>query len=274
MTGRIFVTGGGSGLGRAIAIRYARAGWRVCVGDVNDARGAETLAELAGTAGHHFLHCDVTRDEDLPAAARWLDEQWGGVDVIVNNAGVAQAGPIEEVPLEDWRWILDVNVLGVVRGCRAFVPLLRRRGGYIVNVASMAGLLDVPRLAAYNASKAAVVSISETLQHELRDAGIGVTVACPGFFRTNLAESLRTTDPTFRGVLQRLSARSAVTAADVAESIYRAVSRGRFHVLPHRAGRITWYLKRFLPRRLYAALVRSQLRRAVTRRRTRPEQPA
>lgn len=267
MTGRIFVTGGGSGLGRAIAIRYARAGWRVCVADVNDARGAETVGELAGPAGHRFLHCDVTRDEDLPAAARWLEEQWGGIDVVVNNAGVAQAGSIESVPLEDWRWILEINVLGVVRGCRAFVPLLRKQGGHLVNVASMAGLLDVPRLAAYNASKAAVVSISETLQHELRDDGIGVTVVCPGFFSTNLAESLRTTDPRFRSVLERLSSRSAVTAADVADGIYRAVSRGRFHVLPHRAGRIAWYTKRFLPRRLYAALVRRQLRRAGTRRR-------
>ena len=257
---RIFITGGASGLGRELALRFARAGWRVCIADLHDGRGAETAAALG--PGGEYLHCDVTREEDLQAAARRLDERWGGVDVVVNNAGVADAGAIEEVPLDAWRWILDVNLLGVVRGCRAFTPLFKRQGhGHFVNVASMAGLLDVPQMASYNASKAAVVSLSETLQNELADDGIGVTLVCPGFFKTRLLESLRTQDPGLRSAMEGLFARSPVTAEQIAEQVFRAVERGDFYVLPHPAGRTAWWLKRLLPRRLYRAAVETQHRR-------------
>lgn len=254
---RIFITGGASGLGRELALRFARAGWRVCIADIHDGRGAETAAALG--PGAEYLRCDVTREEDLQAAAHRLEEHWGGVDVVVNNAGVADAGAIEEVPLDTWSWILDVNLLGVVRGCRAFTPLFKRQGhGHFVNVASMAGLLDVPLMASYNASKAAVVSLSETLQNELAGDGIGVTLVCPGFFKTGLADSLRTQDPGLRSALEGLFARSPVTAGQIAELVYRAVERGSFYVLPHRAGRMAWWLKRLLPRRLYLAAVEKQ----------------
>ncbi len=264
MSDRIFVTGGASGLGRAVARRFARAGWRVCVADVNDARGAETIAALAGAAAVDYVHCDVTRDEDLAAAAARLEARWGGVDVVVNNAGVAQAGAIEDVPLDDWRWIVDVNLLGVVRGCRTFTPTFKRqRHGHFVNVASMAGLLDVPFMSAYNATKAAVVSLSETLHNELAEHGIAVTVVCPSFFKTNLAESLRTTDPSLKAATDRLLASSRITAEDVAEDVFRAVERREFYVLPHAEGQIVWLLKRLLPRGVYAPLLRLQARRML-----------
>ncbi len=263
MTGpgrRVFVTGGASGLGRELALRFAAAGWRVAIGDVNEGRAAETGAALG--PGALVLRCDVTREEDLAAAAARLEERWGGVDVVVNNAGVADAGGIDEVPDERWRWILEVNLLGVVRGCRAFTPLFRRQGrGWFVNVASMAGLLDVPLMASYNASKAAVVSLSETLQNELEGDGIGVTVVCPGFFRTHLGESLRTGSPGLRAAMEGLFARSPVTAAQIADQVFRAVERGAFQVLPHPAGRRAWLLKRLLPRRLYRAAVAGQHRK-------------
>lgn len=266
---RIFITGGASGLGRELALRFARAGWRVCIGDVHDQRGAETLDALG--PGAEYLRCDVTREEDLEAAARRLEERWGGVDVVVNNAGVADAGAIDELALDAWRWILEVNLLGVVRGCRVFTPRFKRQGhGRFVNVASMAGLLDVPLMASYNASKAAVVSLSETLQNELADDGIGVTLVCPGFFKTNLGESLRTQDPGLRGGLEGLLARSPVSAAQVAEQVFRAVERGDFLVLPHPAGRSAWRLKRLLPRWAYRALAAKQhrnLRRYFARKR-------
>jgi NAD(P)-dependent dehydrogenase (short-subunit alcohol dehydrogenase family) len=257
---RIFITGGASGLGRELALRFARAGWRVCIADLHEGRGAETAAVLG--PGAEFLRCDVTREEDLLAAARHLEEDWGGVEVVVNNAGVADAGAIEAVTLDTWRWILDVNLLGVVRGCRVFTPLFKRQGhGHFVNVASMAGLLDVPLMASYNASKAAVVSLSETLQNELAGDGIGVTLVCPGFFKTRLADSLRTQDPGLRSALEGLFARSPIDAAQIAELVYRAVERGSFYVLPHPEGRRAWLLKRLLPRRLYRVVVEKQHRR-------------
>jgi NAD(P)-dependent dehydrogenase (short-subunit alcohol dehydrogenase family) len=262
VTRRVFITGGASGLGRALALRYARAGFRVCIGDVHEERGAETLAALRAVAPDaEFVRCDVTREEDLVAVREKLEQRWGGVDVVINNAGVAQAGAIEAVSIEDWRWIIDINLLGVVRGCRVFVPVLKRQqAGHLVNIASMAGLLDVPLMSSYNATKAAVVSLSETLQNELAPHGIGVTVVCPSFFQTNLAESLRTDDPGLRTVMTKLLARSNLTADDVAEAVFRAVEVKEFYVLPHREARAAWRLKRLLPRELYRKAIAKQFR--------------
>jgi len=252
---RIFITGGASGLGKAIALRFARAGWKVCIADLHEARGAETLSALG--ADGYFLRCDVTREEDLRAAAESLQARWGGVDVVVNNAGVAQAGAIEDVSIDNWRWIIDINLLGVVRGCKVFTPVFRQQGhGYFVNVASMAGLLDAPMMSSYNATKAAVVSLSETLHNELADANIGVSVVCPSFFKTNLGDSLRTTDPRMGAILTRLLERSAITAEDVANDVFRAVEQRKFYVLSHAEGRRAWLMKRLLPRDLYAWVMR------------------
>ncbi len=269
--GRVFVTGGASGLGRAIATRYAREGAKVCIGDLNAERGEATREALAPIAGDAiFVRCDVTREADLEAVATLLLEKWGGVDVVVNNAGVAQAGAIEDVSLEDWSWILDINLLGVVRGAKIFTPVFKRQGhGHFVNVASMAGLLDVPNMAAYNATKAAVVSLSETLHHELAPANVGVTLVCPSFFKTNLGESLRTTDPRLRAAMERLLAKPGITADDIADLIVRAVAEDRFYVLPHPEAVRAWAMKRLLPRALYAKLFRQSVRKMQSSRQER-----
>jgi NAD(P)-dependent dehydrogenase (short-subunit alcohol dehydrogenase family) len=261
---RVFITGGASGLGRALALRYAREGDRVCIADIHDARGAETVAAGQPLGGDlRYLRCDVTAENDLSAARTALEGWWGGVDIVVNNAGVASAGAIETVTIDDWRWIIEINLLGVVRGCRVFTPLFKRQGrGHFVNVASMAGLLDVPLLSSYNATKAAVVSLSETLQNELAADGIGVTVLCPSFFQTNLAESMRTPDPALHARLSRLLSRSTLTAEQIADQVFQAVERGRFYVLPHAEAARAWLLKRLLPRRAYRALTRRRMRRA------------
>lgn len=256
---RVFVTGGASGLGRAIVERFARSGARVCIGDVDEKGGSEVAARLGG--GTFFLRCDVTKDEDFDRAKAELEARWGGVDVVVNNAGVAQAGPIDAVPMDDWKWIVDINLLGVVRGCRTFTPLFKKqRSGHLVNVASMAGLLDVPFMSSYNATKAAVVSLSETLQNELEEEGIRVSVVCPSFFKTNIAASMRATDPGLRAATERFLSRSPLTADDVANDVYEAVESGRFYVLSHKDGRAAWMMKRLLPRRFYAAVLRKQTR--------------
>ncbi|WNG18357.1 SDR family oxidoreductase [Cystobacter fuscus] len=262
-TQRIFITGGASGLGRAIALRYARAGWRVCIGDVNATRGAEVLRELQPLAAAAlYLPCDVTRAEDLRAVAERLTADWGGVDVVVNNAGVAAPGALEDVPLEDWERVLDINVMGVVRGCHVFTPLFKRQGhGHFVNVSSLAGLLDVPRASCYNASKAAVVSLSETLQNEFAGTGLEVTLVCPSFFKTNLAESLRNVDSATRAAVNRVLERSKVSAEDIAEQIFQAVRERTFYVLPHAQGRQAWLMKRLLPRPLYMRVINKQMRR-------------
>jgi len=259
---RIFITGGASGLGKALAERYAREGWRVCIGDLDVERCAETLnaIRLAGGDGY-ALKCDVTLEEDLEAAAAWVKKSWGGIDILVNNAGVAQAGRIDDVPLSDWNWIVDINLLGVVRGCKAFVPMMRaQRSGYIVNVASMAGLIHMPSMSSYNATKAAVVALSETLLAELVDEGIKVSVVCPAFFRTNLTSTMRTTSPALEKTTRKLVDRSRHSADWVADLVYKGVAATQFHILTHTDAKVAWRLKRVLPYPAYFALIRKQIK--------------
>ncbi|WP_395624962.1 SDR family oxidoreductase [Thermomonas sp.] len=268
---RIFITGGASGLGRALAERHARAGWRVCIGDLDMERCAGALAAIrVHSPSSHALACDVTREDALQATADWLQCEWGGVDVVVNNAGVAQMGGIAETSLEDWRWAVDINLLGVVRGCKVFVPLLRARdaggrGGQLVNIASMAGLVHMPQASAYNATKAAVVALSETLQLELEADGIRVSVVCPAFFRTGLAGNMRAANPALEGMTKRLVERARIGADEIADRIFDGMARGDPHILTHPEARRFWRMKRLLPYRLYLALMRRQLSRVAAR---------
>ncbi|MDX1695645.1 MAG: SDR family NAD(P)-dependent oxidoreductase, partial [Ketobacteraceae bacterium] len=125
----IFITGGASGLGKAIALRYARAGYSVCIADINDERGEETLRELESMgADAIYLHCDVTREADLIAAKDTILQRWGTIGIVVNNAGVAVSGAIENQSLEDWEWIIGVNLMSVVMGCRIFTPQFKQQG--------------------------------------------------------------------------------------------------------------------------------------------------
>lgn len=262
---RIFVTGGASGFGRAIAERWARAGYKVCIGDIHDARGIETLdalKKLGATA--HSLRCDVTEEEDLQAAAKWLEENWGGVDVVVNNAGVAVGGSIEETSIDDWRWIVDINLLGVVRGCKVFTPMFKKQGsGRFVNVSSMAGLIHPPMMSAYNATKAGVVAISETLRVELAPSNIEVTVVCPSFFRTNLTETMRTGNANTARITHKLVNKAKRGADEIADLTFRGVERGDFHVLTHADGKVAWMLKRLAPFSVYAAAITRNTKRMM-----------
>ncbi len=246
---RIFITGGASGLGRALAERYAQAGWRVLIGDLNEERLAETVAAI-GAAGGSIAQrvCDVRSEDELEAAAAWLDAQWGGVDVVVNNAGVAMAGGIADLPIDDWRWIIDINLLGLVRGCKVFTPRFRRQGrGHFVNISSMAGLVHPPLMSAYCATKAAVVALSESLAVELAADHIDVSVVCPAFFKTNLAESMRTPDAKLDKSTRRLVEKARRGAPEIAGLVFEGVERKDFHILTHPEGRVAWMVKRLTP---------------------------
>lgn len=245
---RIVITGGGSGLGRAIALDYARAGWRVAVLD-RDAGSAETVAAEIEEAGGRGLAvaCDVTDSGAVDAAAAAIRRSWRGVDVLVNNAGVAGSGTVVDTPEADWRRIMEVNLLGVVAVCRAVIPaMMRARSGHVVNIASAAGFVSAPGMAAYNASKAAVISLSESLRVELAPHGIGVSVACPSFFRTNLLDDFSGSEES-RQMALRLMEKSPLSADDVARAIRRGVRRQEFMIVPHGDAWLTLLLKRLAP---------------------------
>jgi NAD(P)-dependent dehydrogenase (short-subunit alcohol dehydrogenase family) len=188
------VTGGASGIGRGIALELARRGAGVAIADINTARLDATVADLRGLGGVAIgVRCDVTSDDDVERLRDEAIEQFGHVDVLCNNAGVAVLGPPERVAMADWEWIFQVNVLGLVRGVRAFVPAMLERGsGHVVNTASVAGIWAYTWDAApYITSKFAAYGFSEALARTLRPQGIGVTVLCPGLVATNLVETAR-----------------------------------------------------------------------------------
>ncbi|MEO6228454.1 MAG: SDR family oxidoreductase [Thermomonas sp.] len=264
---RVFITGGASGLGHALAMHYVEQGWRVLIGDLNLERCADTLVQLrAVSPASDAVACDVTIEADVQVAAEWLQQQWGGVDVVINNAGVAQMGGIADASEADWRWIVDINLLGVARGCRVFTPMLRAQGGgQLVNIASMAGLVHMPQAAAYNATKAAVVALSETLQLELQADRIGVTVVCPAFFRTALAQNMRASSPALEAMTKRLVERARIGPEQIARLIFEGVQRGETHILTHPEVRRTWLFKRVLPYALYLKLMRRHLAKVQAR---------
>jgi NAD(P)-dependent dehydrogenase (short-subunit alcohol dehydrogenase family) len=190
------ITGGASGIGRAVARRAAAEGMKVVIADIEEGALKEVENELTGQGADAFA---VTTDVADAASVRGLRDralrQYGAVHLVHNNAGVGGGGPIWEVPEHDWRWILGVNLWGVIHGVSTFVPLLIEQGeGHVVNTASIAGLTTAPFLGPYNASKQAVVAISETLYKDLQAAGVsgvGVSVLCPGFVQTRIADSGR-----------------------------------------------------------------------------------
>lgn len=196
LEGRVaVVTGAASGIGRALAARCGAEGMSVVAVDVEEPRLAATAAELAASGIEvHPEVCDVADADAVDALARRVLERHGRVDLVCNNAGVAGGGAIAEASLATWRWTLGVNLWGVVHGLRAFLPAMIARGeGHVVNTASIAGHVCSPGMGPYNASKFAVVAISETLHQEmLRDGtGVGVTCLCPGFVATDILDSER-----------------------------------------------------------------------------------
>ena len=265
---RMVITGGGSGLGRALSLRFARERWKVAVADINVERAEETLTQVRSAGGDGFVQrCDVTLLEDFEALADRVKKEWGGVDVVINNAGIASAGTVQATSLADWEAVININLLGVVRGCRTFVPmLLSQRSGHVVNIASFAAIASAPGMASYNVAKAGVFSLSETLRAEVFDEGVDVTVACPAFFRTNLLESFRGPDPAVKATVARIMDRATVTAEDVANDIYEAAMSGRFLVISHADSRWQYRMKRAAPELFYRE-VRRMMKKMVAGRR-------
>ena len=257
---RAVITGAGSGLGRAIALDLAERGASLIVSDIV-LPSAEETAELVRQQGARAeaVRCDVTDRDAVFALVDETEKRLGGMDLIANNAGIAIGGPFDEISIEDWRWAVDINLWGVIYGCQAAVPKMRAQGrGYIINVASAAGLLAPPSMSAYNVTKAGVVSLSETLYTEYKTQGIHVAVVCPTFFRTNIIGAIRgaTTEKEDAQVIRWME-RSKVQAPGVAKAAVDSVRDGKLYVQPMREGRMAWRLKRTAPQRFYDSLSRA-----------------
>jgi NAD(P)-dependent dehydrogenase (short-subunit alcohol dehydrogenase family) len=228
------ITGGASGIGRACALAMARRGADVVIADVNEERMRATVAEIQPLGRRSAgVRCDVSRDGELEHLARRAIGEMGRVDLLMNNAGVVLGGPVEQIAMADWEWIVNINLLGPVRGARAFLPHMMERGsGYIVNTASFAGLVaHNPLTIPYDTTKHGVVGFSAGLALYCKPRGIGVSVLCPGYVETNLSENYR-----FRGLDEAVSTLgrmpdATVQPETVADRVVEAVEAERFLIL-------------------------------------------
>src|SRR5215469_830892 len=240
-----FVTGGASGIGLALGRAFAEAGCKVMLADIEktalDAALASPGREIRGVV------CDVADPASVDAAAEATFSAFGKVHILCNNAGVGAPGGIDHIALDNWRWLLDVNLIGVVNGMRALLPHIRAHGegGHIVNTASMAGMINSQRgFAPYPATKYAVVGVSEGLAMEVKPLCIGVSILCPGVVRTNVLESARnrpqrygpatpvdTTNPHYAWFAERV--RTGMDSAEVARQVLAAVRDDELYIFTH-----------------------------------------
>ncbi len=250
------VTGGASGIGLGLARRFAGERMRVVLADVERAALDKATAELADEFGADNVVgvlTDVRDDDAVDALAAATFDRFGSAHVLCNNAGVGVGGLAWTVAADRWRWAVDVNLLGVARGIRAFVPRMIEQGeGHVVNTASAAGILTGPAMAPYFATKHAVVALSESLYFDLQLTGsaVGVSVLCPEWVRTNIADTERNRPPDvapaesavvpgidvdadiLRALIQGL-VDGGIDPDDVAAQVVDAVRTGRFWVLTH-----------------------------------------
>jgi NAD(P)-dependent dehydrogenase (short-subunit alcohol dehydrogenase family) len=244
-----FVTGGASGIGLALARALAAAGASVTIADVEQAALDAAVEQLRETSRNvRGVVCDVSDANAVHAAADRMFSKPGKVHVLCNNAGVSVIGLTEETAAHDWQWLISVNLMGVVHGLQAFLPRMKRQGegGYIINTASGAGLMNPGMISAYSATKFAVVGISEGLSAELAGTGIGVSVLCPSYVATNIASSARNRPTRFGGApelapddpvnpmsTQVELLRTGLSPEVVAARTLEAVAEGQLYVFTH-----------------------------------------
>jgi NAD(P)-dependent dehydrogenase (short-subunit alcohol dehydrogenase family) len=245
-----FVTGGAGGIGFALGRAFAQAGMKVMLADIETDALTDAVRSLNGIGPDvRGVTCDVADAVSVERAAKASYDAFGNVHVVCNNAGVAAAGGIDNISLDNWRWVLDVNLMGVLHGIRTFLPHIRAHGegGHIVNTASMAGMNSGLGFSPYVASKFAVVGMSEGLATQLKPFGIGVSVLCPGFVRTQIGESGRnrpqrygpahTPDPASpAGALVAQIAellKSGLDPSEVAARVLTAIREDELYVFTH-----------------------------------------
>ena len=260
------VTGAASGLGRSISIELARHGWHVALCDVNDEGSRETLARVRAACGDGQVeHLDVTQVRAWQALRDLLQGSWPQLDLLVNNAGVGVAGEVGQLPLDDWHWIININLYGAIYGCHTLIDWMKQNpaGAHIVNIASMAAIVSAPGMAPYNITKAGMLSFSETLYGELKPFGIGVTGVCPAFFPTNILANGRFHTSTQREAAEKFMSQSRATAEHVARRVVRAVERKQLYVFVPAVASIFWRLKRLMPKTLLNLIARRNARESA-----------
>ncbi|HUD50601.1 SDR family NAD(P)-dependent oxidoreductase [Parvibaculum sp.] len=247
------ITGAASGIGRATAVALAREGARIAAVDLDRAGLAETASRIAALGGEVTTYLvDVASRDAVYAFAQEVESAFGGADIVINNAGVAQVASVEELAYEDFEWVMNIDFWGMVYGTKAFLPQLRAKGaGHIVNVSSIFGLFAVPTQAAYNSAKFAVRGFTEALRHEMRGTGIAVSCVHPGGIKTNImrnARFLQSVQTTVREEAASGFDRLARTTPDrAAEVIVAGIKKNKGRILIGMDAKILDIIQRLMP---------------------------
>jgi len=255
---RVLVTGGASGLGKAIVEQFAELGWKIAVVDIN-LEGAEAVADAANKRGAEAiaLYCDIGKDEDFINISETIKERWDGLDIIINNAGIATTGMMVDCTSEQWDRAINLNLNSVFRGCHFWLPLISENGpGHVVNTASFAGIAQAPSMISYNVSKAGVIALSETLRAELGYRNIGVSVICPAFFKTNLLDSMSPSESGVKPLVEKWMKESKIDATDIANDVLKGIEKNQLMVISHDYARNAYRFKRFFPKTYMKQLIK------------------
>lgn len=251
------VTGAGSGIGQSFALELGKRGGTVVCADINLAAAEKTVSLLAELGAKGFaVACDVGQAEQVAELAEQAEKlMQHPVTLVINNAGVGLGGKFDELSLEDWQWVTNVNLWGVIHGCHYFVPKFKKLGyGAIVNVASAAGYTAAPEMTAYNVTKSGVLALSETLSSELKKANIKVNVLCPTLVPTNIIKNGRIPSR-YSGLADHALMNFAMTTSDsVAKLTLNRLDKGKLYTIPQLDAKLFWLMKRASPT-LYAKLL-------------------
>jgi short-subunit dehydrogenase len=251
------VTGAGSGIGQSFALELGKRGGTVVCADINLAAAEKTVSLLAELGAKGFaIACDVGVAEQVAELAEQAEQlMQHPVTLVINNAGVGLGGKFDELSLEDWQWVTNVNLWGVIHGCHYFVPKFKKLGyGAIINVASAAGYTAAPEMTAYNVTKSGVLALSETLSSELKKANIKVNVLCPTLVPTNIIKNGRIPSR-YSGLADHALMNFAMTTSDsVAKLTLNRLDQGKLYTIPQLDAKLFWLMKRASPT-LYAKLL-------------------
>lgn len=246
---RAFITGAASGLGLAICTELAKDGWTIGMSDIDFDSLLEAAKKIESAGGKtHLYQLNVADKEEYENVSRTFLDEVGGIDLLINNAGVGDAGYVGEYSLENWEWILGINLFGVINGCHFFAPVFKeQRSGTLINIASAAAFSSLPKMSAYNVGKAGVLSLSETIDGELHPFNVNVSVVMPTFFKTNVMQYSRG-DKKHIELSRLIFATTPLTPDKVAQEILKKSGRGKFHIILPANARVMYWLKRHFPK--------------------------
>ncbi len=242
---RIVITGGAKGFGKAMAMVFAKQNWRVAIADLRLEEATATCEELlaAGAEDTFACTCNVTQYDDVQALYEQCMTRWSGVDVLINNAGIYCGGTFVELKEQNWAPVIETNLMGTLRVTQTFLPMFtKQKSGRIVNIASLSGVLPMPGSTAYSASKGAIFAFSQGLRHEMRPYKVGVSVAIPNVFRTDIFKDGDIPNPAVRNSMESTMHVSPITAEQVAQWVYDGIMNDEFLITTREGGDFGAYL--------------------------------